>query len=366
MKKFLKTIGYDQTLEYKDRLLYFINLCTIFAASLFLTLYVLYIPFLPAITLHIIYITFSILLYFPLKYHKFSFVRYSMIIAHIVQLTFAVFLWFPYDTGFNLYYFMVPMSSFLIMKYSIFKQRVFAVFASLLSSTLYLISEIVPYDHYMYATSDSINQVFRGITIVTILIPMIYIFTKYAENSYKSHQELEQLAHLDYLTQIYNRRVLYDNGNETFYCARKNHLNYSVLIFDIDYFKRINDHYGHPVGDEVLKALSTLIKRNIRKTDLFSRYGGEEFAILLYNSAKEESQIIAEKLLNLVNDHVFIIDNHHIQITISIGLIHCSDAFESFEHMMKCADNALYKAKEEGRNRIAIGAIYPPTPQNNI
>lgn len=353
MNKLLKMIGYSNQLDYYDRILYLMNLCVILVTGIYLTLYLLYITFIPAIGVHIVYFLFSTYLFLLLKRRKFDFVRYALSIVFMVQLTLAVFLWFPVNTGFNLFYFMVPMSIFILMRSDIKAQRIFSVTASILASLLYLISETLRLDFYMYETGDQLNLLFRGIAIVSILIPMTYIFAKLAKDNYKSQQELLRLASTDVLTQTYNRRVLYSAGVEAFLEAKTNAHDYSIILFDIDYFKRVNDTYGHPAGDALLKQLARLISQNIRKTDLFSRYGGEEFAILLRKTSRKESEIIAEKLLNIVRDHTFMLDNNAVKITISIGMIQYSKNFSNFDEMMKLVDNALYDAKENGRDRIS-------------
>ncbi len=354
MKKFLKRIGCTPDVEYYDRLLYFLVLCTILVIGLFLVLYILFIPYAPAIIVHLIYFILSLSLYIFLKYKKFNLVRFSIFILHLIQLSLAVFVWFPYTTGFNIYYFMVPMSAFIIMRYSNYWQRIFAVIFSCIAMILYLLSEILPFDFYMYETSEQINRVFRGISIVSILVPMIYIFTMIARRDNLVNNELKELASKDALTQIYNRRILYKAGNDEFVRARNHVYCFTILLFDIDFFKKVNDKYGHPAGDALLIELTELIAKNIRKTDLFARYGGEEFAILLGNTGNNDGLSIAEKLLEKVRTSVFMIDGNPIRITVSIGLTEYSHDFSNFDDMMKAADNALYSAKENGRDQIRI------------
>ncbi len=352
MKKFLKRIGCTAEIEYYDRLLYFLVLCTLLVIGLFLVLYALFVPFAPAILVHVIYFILSLSLYILLKYKRFNIVRFCIFIFHLIQLTLAVFVWFPYDTGFNIYYFMVPMSAFIIMRYSNRIQRYFAVIFSFLALILYLLSEILPFDYYMYETSDQINRIFRGISILSILMPMIYIFTMIARRDFIVSNELKELASKDSLTQIYNRRILYKVGNDEFVKARNHSYFFTIVLLDIDFFKNVNDKYGHPVGDVLLKELTELITNNIRKTDIFARYGGEEFAILLGNTNHDEGYAIAEKLLSIIKNHVFVIDGNQMSITVSMGLTQYTHDFDTFDEMMKTADNALYAAKENGRDQI--------------
>lgn len=350
--KFLKAIGYDKNLEYFDRILYFMVFAAIAIAGFFLGIYFVLMPFIPAIIVHITYILFNIALIGALKNHHFNFVKYSITLAHMIQLTFAVYLWFPVKTGFNIYYFMVPMVTFLIMRYDRLKERYFAIISSLFATLLFLISETVPLNYFLFDTPSSINILLKGASIVTILLPMIYAFTKFSKDIYITHKELKILANTDSLTKILNRRVLYEQGVEEFTLASKYDFEFTLILFDIDFFKNVNDQYGHPVGDVLLQHLTELITENIRKEDIFSRYGGEEFALLLRKTNKKTGYIIATKLLHLIETHTFNIENNNINITVSIGISQFSKDYPDFDHMMKTADKALYQAKSLGRNQV--------------
>lgn len=350
--KFLKAIGYDKNLEYFDRILYFMVFAAIVIAGFFLGIYFVLMPFIPAIIVHIIYILFNIFLIGALKAHHFNFVKYSITLAHIIQLTFAVYLWFPVKTGFNIYYFMVPMVTFLIMRYDHLTERYFAILSSLLATLLFLLSETIPLNYYLYETPSNINILLKGASIITILLPMIYAFTKFSGDIYVTHKELKILANTDSLTKILNRRVLYEQGVEEFSLASKYDFEFSLILFDIDFFKNVNDQFGHPIGDILLQQLTELITENIRKEDIFSRYGGEEFALLLRKTNKQTGYHIAEKLLHIIEGHSFIIEDHLINITVSIGISQFSKEYPGFDHMMKTADRALYQAKSLGRNQV--------------
>lgn len=354
MKKIIEYLGYNSDLEYNNRILYLMYLCCILVAAFFLTIYLLYIPLLPAIIAHFIYITFCLGMYGFLKKRKFVFAKVSLILSHLIQLTLAVYLWFPMATGYNIYYFMVPMVSFIIMDYGSKKQRIFAISASVLSGVLYFISEIIVDNYYLYETSPELNRFLGSISILFIFIPMTYIFTLFASDRYYNQKELKLHANTDFLTKTYNRRILYEFGEEAIGKANVSNQDFSLIVFDIDYFKKVNDRYGHPVGDELLKQLSILVTSKIRKDDIFSRYGGEEFAILLKNTNSVQGRKIANELLEIIENEIFKVDEIEIQITISIGLIQYVKNIKEFNEMMKLADKALYSAKENGRNQVAF------------
>lgn len=353
----LKHITYLEGLHYKNRILYIILGCTIAVASLFLILYFLWVPFFPAIMGHIIYISSSMYMFILLRKKQYLFVRYFVIIAHLIQLTLAVYLWFSVDTGFGNYYFMVPLAAFLIMDYGDRKQRFFSIIVSMIAAMLYLFSETLTMTWYLCETTSSINLIFEVISILTMMTPLTFVFAIFSKDIFKTQTELEFLASTDTLTQIQNRRSLYEVGNEAFFIARKYNYVFSIILMDIDFFKKVNDTYGHQVGDQLLQQLTERISENVRKEDTFSRYGGEEFAILLNRTTTGEAFTIANKLLSLIRDDPFIIESIPIQLTISIGLVQYEREFKDFDHIMKVADTALYCAKDNGRDRIVVGRL---------
>ncbi len=169
-------------------------------------------------------------------------------------------------------------------------------------------------------------------------------------NRIKIEKKLKKLATIDSLTEIYNRYKIDDAINIQIARYRRYKEIFCIFMFDIDNFKIVNDTYGHDVGDRVLKALSRLVLNHIRTTDIFGRWGGEEFVIILENTRKEEAFVIAEKLRKIVE--ASLIDGKY-KITISIGVAQYEDP-ESREELVKKVDEALYRAKENGRNQVVV------------
>ncbi|MBP9490969.1 MAG: sensor domain-containing diguanylate cyclase [Aliarcobacter sp.] len=167
-----------------------------------------------------------------------------------------------------------------------------------------------------------------------------------------ANEKLNFLATTDFLTEIYNRRYFEDSIKNEIEKAQRHGSNLSFIMFDIDFFKNINDNFGHKAGDEVIISLANLIKNNIRKIDIFSRIGGEEFAIVLPNTDMEKTKELAIKLKNLVENHTLAVENHKIKITISMGLATLNEETQNYDEIFKTADTNLYKAKEAGRNII--------------
>lgn len=163
----------------------------------------------------------------------------------------------------------------------------------------------------------------------------------------------------DPLTKVYNRRYLDRRLAEEVVRSKRYTLDLSVLLLDIDHFKRVNDRYGHQAGDVTLSTLGSLFKTGLRDSDVVARYGGEEFLVICTNTAIDGAALLAERLRRLVeSQQVQIPDSsggsQTIQISISIGAAGLSASVDSKEKLVQAADQALYRAKEAGRNRVII------------
>jgi two-component system, cell cycle response regulator len=174
------------------------------------------------------------------------------------------------------------------------------------------------------------------------------------------HASLE-MAITDELTGLYNRRYFSNHLSSLFERSQQQELSLSTLILDIDHFKKINDTYGHDVGDAVLVELSTRLERNVRGIDLACRYGGEEFVILMPETDMAYARMIAERLREDIASRPIEVKGdkpQSLDITVSIGLATTdwSDENESPQRLVKRADDALYRAKETGRNKVEEAA----------
>lgn len=164
-------------------------------------------------------------------------------------------------------------------------------------------------------------------------------------------KETQTQAITDALCGVYNRRGLFQLGEFEFQRARRISRPFCAMIFDIDHFKRVNDHYGHKVGDQVLQKLAERCQKTSRTVDLISRYGGEEFVILLPETNLESAKRIAERLRQSIMNEPFPTDAGALRITTSIGLAEAHN-IDSLHTLIERADSALYKAKNAGRNRV--------------
>ncbi len=171
------------------------------------------------------------------------------------------------------------------------------------------------------------------------------------ENLY--HEEIYRLTTVDGLTQIFNKRYFLETlDREISRCHRYGRV-LSLLMFDIDHFKQINDTYGHLAGDHVLKGLASLIRSKIRREDVFARYGGEEFSVILPEIDLAAANLLAEKLRKLTEKHRFRFDDNDIPVTISVGVSLLPADVSDPHEFIRLADKKLYEAKNGGRNRVA-------------
>ncbi|MEC4990710.1 MAG: GGDEF domain-containing protein, partial [Oscillatoria sp. PMC 1068.18] len=166
--------------------------------------------------------------------------------------------------------------------------------------------------------------------------------------------KLEKLAITDPLTGIFNRRHFLKIAAQELNRYNRYNCYFSFLMIDIDYFKRINDTYGHFIGDEVLRTMSKAVLKSLRKVDSFARFGGEEFAILLPETNLETAKDVAERIRQNISQLVIPTAEQLVQITVSIGVTTCKLKEESLEILLQRADQALYEAKNLGRDRVVI------------
>lgn len=169
----------------------------------------------------------------------------------------------------------------------------------------------------------------------------------------EAYRRIEELAELDELTGAFNRRCILRMLDEEISRAERGGSRCSVALIDLDWFKRINDAFGHPTGDEVLRAFAITMFANIRTIDRFGRYGGEEFLLILPDTAEDAAARILDRLRGIVADLDWSAFSPGMQVTISAGIA-TQATNESADAVLARADRALYVAKDRGRNRVAI------------
>lgn len=167
----------------------------------------------------------------------------------------------------------------------------------------------------------------------------------------ETNQHLSEISRKDGLTGLFNRAYWEQSLKEEFAQLKVIEESSSLVIFDIDHFKKVNDTYGHHTGDEVIRRTSSLLRKTARSSDICGRFGGEEFTVLLPHTNQEQANYFAERLRKRIEQEIVKVEEFLINYTISIGVCEYKSYFESHTQWLKSADAALYRAKESGRNQ---------------
>lgn len=187
------------------------------------------------------------------------------------------------------------------------------------------------------------------------LVSVIYNYLDAAKAILHTRMLMEMLKESslrDPLTGLYNRKFLEEYIESATHQALRSKTTYAILMIDVDFFKMVNDTYGHDVGDQVISGLSNIIQNTIREADLAVRFGGEEFIVLLYNSAPEGAERVAQKIRSRFSEMVFEVNHERFSKTLSVGISMFPEDGPTVWRVIKFADIALYKAKESGRNQV--------------
>ena len=167
----------------------------------------------------------------------------------------------------------------------------------------------------------------------------------------ETNQHLSEISRKDGLTGLFNRAYWEQSLKEEFAQLKVIEGASSLVIFDIDHFKKVNDTYGHHTGDEVIRRTSSLLRKTARSSDICGRFGGEEFTVLLPHTNQEQANYFAERLRKRIEQEIVKVEEFLINYTISVGVCEYKSYFESHTQWLKSADAALYRAKESGRNQ---------------
>jgi diguanylate cyclase (GGDEF)-like protein len=173
----------------------------------------------------------------------------------------------------------------------------------------------------------------------------------------QAERNLKLLAERDELTQLLNRRAFLQQGRAAFNQAREQQQGLTVLMIDLDYFKQINDRWGHEVGDSVLSFVATIMAEELRDSDIIGRIGGEEFAAVLNTGSCKEVEAVTERLLRKIAGRGRWVEGRPLNLSASIGGVVISPQTHSFNDMMRSADAAMYEAKDKGRNRVEFAPM---------
>ncbi len=206
---------------------------------------------------------------------------------------------------------------------------------------------------------------------LSVVVALYFQQRKYGAMMRERGREMEVAISTDFLTTVHSRRFITDSGHAAIKRALEKGHGLAIAIVDIDHFKRINDRYGHPIGDEVLKAVAQAMRAACRDSDTLGRFGGEEFAVLLEGIDSDNVLAAAERLRKAVASVEIRIDDQTISPTASVGVACLSPDEQDFNQLLVRADRALYQAKEQGRNRVVLAAqdtaaIALPPPADTV
>ncbi len=241
------------------------------------------------------------------------------------------------------------ISRFLLSKYSI---GTIVILCTLMSIFLSLVIGLLV---IYFGDQHQCAGILLTMHIVTPALVAPLITFPYIKSVYEIdllRKQLDKLARIDELTGISNRRFFYEQAESVIQRSNRLEEPVSLMFIDIDYFKNINDTHGHDTGDKTLQLVADILKSQIRTYDIIGRYGGEEFLLLLPNTALENSEKIAERLRSVVEKSAIIIGDKKINVTVSVGLTNKTGNNITLESLVTMADNGVYMAKEAGRNNI--------------
>ncbi|WP_457601014.1 GGDEF domain-containing protein [Hydrogenivirga sp.] len=186
-----------------------------------------------------------------------------------------------------------------------------------------------------------------------ILRSLAFIFSFIVKEEIEKRRLLEK-AIRDHLTQLYNRFYLEEAGRREIERAKRYGFPISLLMFDLDNFKQVNDRYGHHAGDMVLVRFARVISASVRNTDMPVRYGGEEFVVLLPHTHPEEAVKVADRIRREFEKSVIRVDGDVVRLTVSAGVSSCESGECTLEELIDRADRAMYEAKRRGKNRVEV------------
>ncbi len=204
----------------------------------------------------------------------------------------------------------------------------------------------------LYKTYYHSRDYLISVISISIILVMIFIFLNISlsKKLKKTIEIVKMLSMTDELTKIFNRKKLNQSISEEINRAKRYNEKFSIIMFDIDHFKKINDTFGHDIGDEVLKNIAKIVGSQLRITDVFGRWGGEEFIIISPKTLKEEALNLAERIRKSIKDFAFPVVKN---VTCSLGVTEWTTQDDE-KSLLKRVDDALYEAKESGRNKVVV------------
>lgn len=266
-------------------------------------------------------------------------------------------LWVP-ENSFRLIWFL-PLIIFSFF----FTSAVIGLSTLLLTLCFILLSQTYIPD---YLSQDALSSLLLCLIAVAILAhhfsKQIYAYeTAIAEQN----QQLQELVTHDQMTGVLNRQGMLEASGQYFNLASRHYISsLCLVVFDIDFFKSINDNYGHLTGDKSIKLIAKLVTKTLRKSDLIARMGGDEFVLLLPETNARQAEKLMKKIQMVLSDNPMTIGSEVVHIRFSAGIAQLSPQHASFKELFKSADEALYKAKEKGRNQFCLAPEKAEDPED--
>ena len=288
-----------------------------------------------------------------------KFTRYAAILTSLILVLIQGAFVFGPTYGFQYQLFPLIVVIFLLLDFNILYERISIYILSAISIVIFYIiqwSKVVPlFDgHHLY------ESYYFNIALFFSFSGLIILLYYLSKEIFAAKDQLYSMATTDALTNLYNRRTFLKRGEEAFKVAERGGNHFSIIMYDVDSFKSVNDEYGHLVGDTVLKHMASVSKEAVRETDLVARYGGEEFAILLPNTSPEQAGLVAEKLREQIAANIVDVSPFKINRTISLGVVGYHFSITSFDELIDKADKAMYQSKSKGKNKVTLFDMTDP------
>lgn len=207
---------------------------------------------------------------------------------------------------------------------------------------------------YQNVTFLPLSDINQNVTQVCLIIYDVTDIALNKQEALEANNKLEHLSQTDFLTQLNNHGHWLNRCQQEYKRHERTKEPISLIMLDIDHFKKVNDTYGHPFGDKVIKEVADCIRDNMRETDIAGRYGGEEFTLLLINTELESAKQVAERIRNSIENVVLHFQGEEVKITSSFGVSEITENIKSHKDWIKTADLGLYLAKDTGRNKVAV------------
>lgn len=295
------------------------------------------------------YLAIVILNYYHLpRLAKISF--FTLLMLHLVVCTNV---YVTNKTGFHLYFFLVPTGAYLLFD---LKDKYEKLILSFIATVLFFYCENTYNETPLITLTDEMNHLIYQSVIFVNMIEVIFVLTLFVNHIERNELKLYHQAQTDPLTGIANRRHFFEQVEIELDVARSLKRPYSIVMFDLDHFKQVNDTYGHQAGDQCLVEVIKRVNETIRDTDFVARIGGEEFVIAMPETMLNEANSIAERIrININKTPVKLEDNlQTINCSASFGIAHLTSEACSTKALLINADKALYQAKTNGRNRVQL------------